>query len=150
MQLVALSLSVAFCFRLLAGGLAPGARGDESTARRESARGLLVVTPRRFQPQVIPYIRHKKKSLPTELVSIEQVRHESAGSDAPEKLKRFLYQQWRYSRLGYVLLVGDADVMPVCYMVLDRITKPACDHGSDSSNARVAHAVPQYTAVSVT
>jgi hypothetical protein len=39
-----------------------------------------------------------------------------------------LYQQWRERGLGYALLVGDVDVMPVRFMVLDRVTPAACDY----------------------
>jgi hypothetical protein len=49
--------------------------------------------------------------------------------DDPERLKRFLFQAWRSrNSVGYVLLVGDADVLPVRYMVLDRITPAAFDY----------------------
>ncbi len=50
-----------------------------------------------------------------------------AGVDDPEKLKRFLYAAWQKRNAHYVLLVGDATVMPVRYMVLDRVTPAAFD-----------------------
>jgi hypothetical protein len=43
-------------------------------------------------------------------------------------LKRYLYDRWRGEGVRYVLLVGDADLMPVRYMVLDRVTEPAFDY----------------------
>src|SRR6185436_10020494 len=48
--------------------------------------------------------------------------------DDAERLKRFLFVEWRERRAHYVLLAGDADVMPVRYMVLDRVTPAAFDY----------------------
>jgi hypothetical protein len=66
--------------------------------------------------------------LPTELKSLESILKSTKGVDDPEKLKRFLYSEWRERGLGYVLLVGDVDVMPVRFMVLDRVTPAAFDY----------------------
>ena len=48
--------------------------------------------------------------------------------DDAERLKRFLFDAWQNERIGYVLLVGDADVLAVRYMTLDRITPAAFDY----------------------
>lgn len=96
---------------------APVAQGQD----RAPARKLfLVVAPEKFHAALGEYIAYKKRSRPTELVSLEHVLQSTAGVDAPERLKRFLYEAWRGRYLGYLLLVGDVDVMPVRYMVLDR------------------------------
>jgi hypothetical protein len=89
---------------------------------------LLIVTPEAFRPALAEFITHKQKLLPTELRSLEDVLKRSRGPDDPEKLKRFLYEEWRARGLGYVLLVGDVDVLPVRYMVLDRVTPAAFDY----------------------
>jgi hypothetical protein len=89
---------------------------------------LLVVAPAQFHPALTEFIAHKKALLPTELHSLEAVLKKSSGVDDPEKLKRFLFTEWKERGLGYVLLVGDVDVMPVRYMVLDRITPAAFDY----------------------
>lgn len=89
---------------------------------------LFIIAPDRFHTILTEYVRHKPESLRTELVSLEQVLKTTAGADDPERLKRFLYTAWRERDLGYVLLVGDVDVMPVRYMVLDRVTPAAFDY----------------------
>jgi hypothetical protein len=89
---------------------------------------LFIIAPDRFHPIMTEYVRHKPASLRTELVSLEQVLKTTDGADDPERLKRFLYDAWRGRDLGYVLLVGDVDVMPVRYMVLDRVTPDAFDY----------------------
>src|SRR5690242_9997498 len=89
---------------------------------------MLVIAPERFHPALKEFIRFKRKQLPTELISLEKVLAKSKGVDDPEKVKRFLHQEWRERHLGYALLVGDADVFPVRYMVLDRVTAPAFDY----------------------
>ncbi len=89
---------------------------------------LLVVAPRVFLPALKAFIAYKQKLMPTELRSLEGILAGSTGADDPEKLKRFLYREWHAHGLGYVLLVGDVDVMPVRYMVLDRVTPAAYDY----------------------
>ncbi|HEY2585877.1 MAG TPA: C25 family cysteine peptidase, partial [Tepidisphaeraceae bacterium] len=89
---------------------------------------LFIIAPDRFYSILAEYVRHKPASLRTELVSLEQVLKTTEGVDDPERLKRFLYTAWRERDLGYVLLVGDVDVMPVRYMVLDRVTPAAFDY----------------------
>jgi Peptidase family C25 len=114
---------------LLQGGCSP----DALPARREApqaeppSRKLFIVAPHNFHPALVSFVEHKKKLLPTELVSLEQVLKSTEGVDDPERLKRFLYAAWKERNLGYVLLVGDVDAMPVRYMVLDRATPAAFD-----------------------
>jgi len=89
---------------------------------------LLVIAPDRFHPALKEFVGFKQTELPTTLVSLEQVLRAQAGVDDPERLKRFLYHEWKSHHAGYALLVGDADVFPVRYMVLDRVTPAAFDY----------------------
>jgi hypothetical protein len=89
---------------------------------------LFVVAPEAFHPALADFVRAKRKVLPTKLISLEKVLRTSPGVDDPERLKRFLYNAWRKDALGYALLVGGADVLPVRYMVLDRVTPAAFDY----------------------
>ena len=92
------------------------------------AGGLLVVAPRAFGGSLGDFMADKKTRLPAELVFLEDILASSAGVDDAEKLKRFLYERWRAGKLAYVLLAGDADMLPVRYMALDRITPAAFDY----------------------
>lgn len=87
--------------------------------------GLLVVAPEAFCASLDPFIAFKQERLETELATLESVLEHGKGTDDAEKLKRFIYQRWREKGIGFVLLVGDADVMPMRYMVLDRNTEAA-------------------------
>ena len=89
---------------------------------------LLVIAPSALHPALQDFISYKQKLRPTELRSLEGILQGASGVDDPEKLKRFLYAEWHERGLGYVLLVGDVDVMPVRFMVLDRVTAPAFDY----------------------
>jgi hypothetical protein len=89
---------------------------------------LLIIAPNAFCPTLAPFVSHKQKLLPTDLKPLEQILSSTSGVDDPEKLKRFLYNEWKTHDLGYVLLVGDVDVMPVRFMVLDRVTPAAFDY----------------------
>jgi Peptidase family C25 len=94
---------------------------------RSSAK-LLVVAPEAFHPALKDFITHKRKLLHAELTSLEGILRTSNGIDDPEKLKHFLFQEWKAERLTHTLLVGDVDVLPVRYMVLDRVTPAAFDY----------------------
>lgn len=100
---------------------------QDSRPKGPEKAAILIVGPREFSTAVEPLIRHKKVRRPAEFVAIEDVLSSSAGVDDPEKLKRFLFERAEKFGLGYVLLVGDADRMPVRYMMLDRVTEPAFD-----------------------
>jgi hypothetical protein len=89
---------------------------------------LAIIAPSAFHASLGQFVAHKQKLLPSELYSLETILQSSNGVDDAEKLKRFLYDQWKSHNLGYALLVGDVDVLPVRYMVLDRVTPAAFDY----------------------
>jgi hypothetical protein len=93
-----------------------------------TGEAFLIVAPKAFLPALKDFVAYKAKSRPTELVALEEILAKSEGVDDPEKLKRFFYHKWQTEKLGFVLLVGDVDVMPVRYMVLDRVTPAAFDY----------------------
>ena len=93
-----------------------------------SSRELIVIAPKSFEPALADFLAYKKTLMPVQFKSLESVLADGRGSDDPEKLKRFLYEQWHDHNLGYALLVGDVDVMPVRYMVLDRGTPAAFNY----------------------
>ena len=91
---------------------------------------LVVVTPAALAPSLQEYVAERSK---THRVTRLLLPHAllAPGRDDPERLKRWLFDDW--SKAGKpadysVLLVGDADVLPVRYMVLDRVTEPAFDY----------------------
>lgn len=89
---------------------------------------LVIVAPERFDDALAEFVEHKKKQMTVERVSLEEILKTSKGADDAEKLKRWLYTAWKERKARYALLVGDADVLPVRYMVLDRVTEPAFDY----------------------
>jgi hypothetical protein len=100
----------------------------QSPSNATDPPGLVIVVPDEFQALLEPYAQHRRQQLPTTVVSLQQALKDTAGSDDPERLKRFLFDRFKEQRIGYVLLVGDADIMPVRYMVLDRVTAAAFDY----------------------
>lgn len=89
---------------------------------------FIIVAPKAFHAELADYIAHKRRQMTVELVALEMVLSRGEGVDDPERLKRFLFDAWKRRGLRYALLVGDADVLPVRYMVLDRVTPPAFDY----------------------
>ena len=95
----------------------PGGR-SVALAADPPARGgkmLLIVGVRAEHDLLLPFVAHKKKLLPTELVALEDILKGVKGADDSEKLKRYLYDRWKKDNLGYVLLAGDAQVIPIRY-----------------------------------
>src|SRR5271154_5002010 len=110
---------------------------------RPNAKSLVIVAPRSFHAALGAFVTHKQKLLPTRLVALEDVLKDHAGVDDPEKLKHFLYDAWKKDHVGYALLVGNAHLLPVRYMVLDRVTPAAFDiafYPSDLYYAALARA----------
>jgi hypothetical protein len=112
-------------------GLLVAAATAISAGQPQVPGGLLIIAPEALSPALADFVAFKNRSLPTRLVDLEEALAAAPGADDPEKLKEFLYRRWRDPtppRLAYVLLVGDADIMPVRYMVLDRNTEPAFNY----------------------
>lgn len=102
---------------------------------------LCVVAPAEWAPLLQPFVSAREKELAVELVPLEAALA-GPGADAPERLKRFLFEAWRGRKLRYALLVGDADTLPVRFMALDRRTEAARDlayYASDLYYADLAH-----------
>jgi hypothetical protein len=76
-----------------------------------------IVAPSAWHGELGAYVEARRAELPVE-----------RGTDAPERLERWPWRGWRERGLGYVLLVGDADTLPVRFMALDRATAPACHY----------------------
>ncbi|MBI2922859.1 MAG: hypothetical protein HYY18_17535 [Planctomycetes bacterium] len=89
--------------------------------------GLIVIAPAALGPALDDYLAFRAKQIPARLVTLEEVIRTTPGTDEAESVKRFLYQEWRDRGVRYALLVGDADVFPVRYMMLDRVAKGAFD-----------------------
>jgi choice-of-anchor C domain-containing protein len=87
----------------------------------KAEKKLLIVAARADHKILASFVTHKMKLLPTELVALEDVLKEAKGADDAEKLKRYLYDRWKKDQLGYVLLVGDAEVIPVRYASVNNI-----------------------------
>ncbi len=89
---------------------------------------MLIVTPKRFEAAVGEYGTFKRERRPVEVAVMENVIAKTEGVDDPERLKRFVFEAWKSRGVKFVLLVGDADVVPVRYMCLDRVTPAAFDY----------------------
>ncbi|MFN0206878.1 MAG: C25 family cysteine peptidase [Planctomycetota bacterium] len=89
---------------------------------------FVVIAPASFQPTLDRYLKYRSKNVALEFVALENVLAGSPGVDDPEKVKRYLYDLYTNRGLRYALLAGDADVFPVRYMCLDRVTKEAFDY----------------------
>ncbi|MCA9261350.1 MAG: hypothetical protein KDA61_19175 [Planctomycetales bacterium] len=116
----------AICCLWIGATTATAARATEAAAAREGR--LVIVAPRAWHSTLAEFVEFKRQFREVALVDLEATLAESAGVDDPEKIKRWLYKQWQEAGLGYVLLVGDVDVLPVRYMALDRITPAAFDY----------------------
>jgi hypothetical protein len=95
---------------------------------QESPVYLTIVGPRVWLAELEEYARARKPEVQSTVVAWEDLVEKSPGVDEPEKIKRFLYSQWQKREVGHLLLVGDASVTPVRYMVLDRATAAAHDY----------------------
>jgi hypothetical protein len=92
---------------------------------------LLVIAPQSFDAVLRPFIAHKNQSgLPARLVTLESLRASMAGADDPEKVKRAIAQAHQKLGARYVMLVGDASLMPVRYRQVQQVPSEATADGT--------------------
>ncbi|MCA8959837.1 MAG: hypothetical protein KDC38_04965, partial [Planctomycetes bacterium] len=111
------------------------ALGLHLAASAPASPGLTIVAPDSWSTELSDFVAHRSKTIRTELLTLESVLAPSpdasslarSQTDEAERLKRALFEAWRDRGTRYVLLVGDADVMPIRYMTLDRVTAAAFD-----------------------
>lgn len=106
-------------------------------ALRDESVHLLIVAPSGLMHSLGDFVAFKQARLGSaELVILEEAinagellarEHSEQYTDDAARLKHYLFDRWERDHSTHVLLVGDADVLPVRYMVLDRKTEPAFD-----------------------
>jgi hypothetical protein len=89
---------------------------------------LLIVVPAGMSDALAGFVEFKKARTPVEVINLNDALARNHGCDDAEKLKHELFTAWKDRGVRYVLLVGDADVLPVRYMALDRVTPQAFDY----------------------
>ena len=94
---------------------------------------FMIIAPQAFVVSLRAFQQYKDEQLPTEIVALERAL-ETEGVDAPERVKRFLYEAWRTRGVRYALLVGHAEIFPVRYIALDPVTAPAFDYAFSPSD----------------
>ncbi|MCX7599218.1 MAG: C25 family cysteine peptidase [Armatimonadetes bacterium] len=118
----------------LSGATAIAQESAADGARPQDRPGLVVVCPAAWLSEMAPYVAARSAEFDVQCVALEDAMAGEDGMDAPERLKKFLYRQWREGRLQYALLVGDAATFPVRWMVLDRKTEPAYNYAFYASD----------------
>jgi hypothetical protein len=91
--------------------------GQDAVPAQQFVR-LVVIAPEEFLPPLRNYLAKRPAEVIGELVSLKAVLAEGQGMDDAEKVKRWLFEKWNSDKFNHVLLVGDADLFPVRYMVL--------------------------------
>ena len=99
----------------------------QAAAGGEGAPRAVAVVPAAWKEEMAPWLELRRRDFQVELLVLEEELARGRGADAPERLKRRLWERWKAEGLDYVLLVGDADTLPVRFMVLDRRTEAAFD-----------------------
>jgi len=75
---------------------------------------FLVIVPESMTTVLNPYLAHKTaQGLIPEVVTIETILQSTPGIDDPQKLRNYIQNRVETSATTFVLLAGDADVLPV-------------------------------------
>ncbi len=86
---------------------------------------LLIICPEVWQPELVAYAQARIGLVSATVESLEAISGRGLPGDAAEQIKRHLYEQFKAGAIDHLLLVGDADILPMRYMMLDRATEPA-------------------------
>jgi Peptidase family C25/Kelch motif len=88
--------------------------GAHDSGRSDAA--LLILSTQEFLDQCGSYITHKQsEGLSVISRSVEDIDANETGRDIQEKIKVAIHRAYNESNIRYVLLAGDADVIPVRY-----------------------------------
>jgi hypothetical protein len=121
---------------LLIGLCVLGAEPPPPVAPPPARQKLLIVVPDDLASlrELAAFVKHKSERLDAELLTLSQAiptdfycGTRSEIDDDASKLKFRLFESWKRGTTD-VLLVGDAALMPVRYMTLDRVTPEAFDY----------------------
>lgn len=83
-------------------------------ARRDALTPYVIVTADRLVPALTEYLTYKNNSgLPAEVHTLEAIVAQYPGVDEAEKVRHFIRWQVENEGTTFVLLAGDADVLPV-------------------------------------
>jgi hypothetical protein len=103
--------------------------------------GWLAVAPAAWEGDLEPLLAARRAGgWQARFLALEDALASAPGADAPERLKQRLWSEWSGGGATHVLLVGDADVMPVRFMVLDRVAEAAHDTAFYASDLYYADA----------
>jgi hypothetical protein len=75
---------------------------------------LVIIAPAEFSQLLQPLVDHKNNhSVPTKLVTLEEIYNTFSGRDNPEKIKYFIKSAIEDWGATYILLVGDITKLPI-------------------------------------
>ena len=75
---------------------------------------LLIIAPQAFSSVLKPLVDHKNlTNMPAEMINLDNVRNLFPGKDDPERVKNAIKQFHETNGVRYVLLGGDASLIPV-------------------------------------
>ena len=96
-----------------------------------STADLLIIAPEAFTPPLRALAAHKNDtSMPTRMLTIEEIEASYSGYDLPERIKKAIEAEHRLHEVKYVMLVGDTDIFPVRWAYICIPTSPlSCAKG---------------------
>lgn len=112
------------------GAAAENARRDDAntSAAQSEKPPFLIIAPRNLAPSLDAFVTFRTREFETRVETLDEAIKGEPGIDDAERLKHHLFEAWKSGHARYVLLVGDADILPVRYMCLDRVTPEAFDY----------------------
>ncbi|MHA1342152.1 MAG: C25 family cysteine peptidase, partial [Promethearchaeota archaeon] len=112
------------------------------------SNGLLIITPKKFQKYLDIFVTWKKfGGIYCFICTLEYINCSFQGQDLAEKIKLCIIEYFKNSSIGYVLLFGDTNIIPIRYVynpdtmiygtfekIGDNILKPTDYYYSDLSS----------------
>lgn len=98
---------------------------DHSYSMKRMALGLkyemLIITTNEFEKSFDGMqANYLKEGITSEVVTLDSINETMAGADVPEKIRNFIIQEYQLHGIQYVLLAGDAELIPYrglyCYV----------------------------------
>lgn len=88
---------------------------------------LAIVGPEAWSDELNRYAASRPPGVRCRVITLESITSRGLAGDEAEQVKRALHEAFCQEGLTHALLVGDADIFPVRFMMLDRNTTAAFD-----------------------
>lgn len=92
----------------------PSVAAEYSTRSRSTADyHILIITPAAFSANLEPLAQlYLPRGMKTQIATVESIQSGTMGTDLPEKIRNYIFQEYQQHNIEHVVLAGDVEHVP--------------------------------------